>query len=92
MSANSGILTYNSSAYNLKLNYYAPSSTIATTGNKLGTLYCFLSKVDPWPVDEVPPTPQQTQSYIAGVFRSMFFAKHANYSKNHEICRLFRFS
>lgn len=78
MSANSGILTYNSGAFNLRLNYYAPSSTIATTGNYLGTLYAFLSKVDPWPVDEVPPTPQQTQSYLNSVFRNMFVAKQIN--------------
>jgi hypothetical protein len=75
MSANSGILTYNSGAYNLKLNYYAPSSTIATTGNFLGTLYCFLSKVDPWPIDEVPPPPEETQSYLNSAFRNMFVAK-----------------
>lgn len=75
MSANTGILTYNSGAYNLRLNYYAPSSTIATTGNTLGTLYCFLSKVDPWPTDEVPPVPEQTQSYLNSVYRNMFVAK-----------------
>lgn len=75
MSANSGILTYNSGSYNLRLNYYAPSSTIATTGNYLGSLYCFLSKVDAWPVDEAPPVPEQTQSYLNSVFRNMFVAK-----------------
>ena len=75
MASNTGILTYNSGVYNLRLNYYAPSSTIATTGNFLGTLYAFLSKVDAWPVDEVPPAPEQTQSYLNNVFRNMFFAK-----------------
>ena len=75
MPSNTGILTYNSGVYNLRLNYYAPSSTIATTGNFLGTLYAFLSKVDAWPVDEVPPAPEQTQSYLNYVFRNMFFAK-----------------
>lgn len=75
MSANNGILTYNSGAYNLRLNYYAPSSTIATTGATLGTLYAFISKVDPWPVDEVPPVPEQTQSYLNSVFRNMIFVK-----------------
>ena len=75
MPSNTGILTYNSSAYNLRLNYYAPSSTIATTGTFLGTLYAFLSKVDAWPVDEVPPAPQQTQSYLNTVFKNTFFAK-----------------
>ena len=75
MSANTGILTYNSGVYNLRLNYYAPSSTIATTGNPLGSLYCFLSKVDPWPVDAVPPVPEQSQDYLNQVFRNMFVAK-----------------
>lgn len=75
MSANTGILTYNSGAYNLRMNYYAPSSTIATTGNYLGSLYCFLSKVDPWPLDEVPPPPEESQAYLNSVFRNMFVAK-----------------
>lgn len=77
---NTGILTYNSGAYNVRMNYYAPSSTIATTGEYLGTLYCFLSKVDPWPVEEVPPVPEQSQSYLNSVFRNMFVAKQISSS------------
>lgn len=81
MASNTGILTYNSSVYNLRMNYYAPSSTIATTGNYLGTLYCFLSKVEPWPTEEVPPTPQQSQAYLNQVFKNMFVAKQITSSE-----------
>lgn len=73
--SNTGILTYNSGVYNLLLNYNAPSSTIGSTGLILGTVYCFLSKVDPWPVEDVPPAPLQTQTYIKDVFKGMFVAK-----------------
>lgn len=78
MSANTGILTYNAGVQNLRMNYYAPSATIATTGQYVGTFYCFLAKVDPWPLDEVPPTPEQSQSYINNVFKNMFVAKKIN--------------
>lgn len=73
--SNTGILTYNSGVYNTLLNYNAPSSTIGSTGSLLGTLYCALSKVEPWPVEEVPPAPEQTQYYIKNFFKNMFAAK-----------------
>lgn len=73
--SNTGILTYNSGAYNLILNYNAPSSTIGSTGSLLGTLYCALAKVEEWPVEEVPPAPEQTQYYIKNFFKNMFAAK-----------------
>ena len=75
MASNTGILTYNSGVYNTLLNYNAPSSTIGSTGSILGTLYCFLSKVEAWPTEEVPPTPEQTQKYIKDVYKNMFVAK-----------------
>lgn len=73
--SNTGILTYNSGVYNLLLNYNAPSSTIGSTGSLLGTLYCALSKVEPWPVEGVPPAPEQSQVYIKNFFKNMFAAK-----------------
>jgi len=75
MASNTGILTYNSGVYNTLLNYNAPSSTVGSTGKILGTLYCFLSQVEPWETEEVPPTPEQTQRYIKNVFKNMFVAK-----------------
>ena len=75
MASNTGILTYNSGVYNTLLNYNAPSSTIGSTGSILSTLYCFLSKVEAWPTEEVPPTPGQTQKYIKDVYKNMFVAK-----------------
>lgn len=75
MAANSGILTYNSGPFEVSTTYYAPTVTIPATGKKLGTLYCFLAKVDPWSNDEEPPAPLQTQKYIKQVFKNMFVAK-----------------
>lgn len=73
--SNTGILTYNSGVYNLLLNYNAPSSTIGSTGSLLSTLYCALSKVEPWPVEGEPPTPEQSQVYIKDFYKNMFAAK-----------------
>lgn len=75
MSANTGILTYNDGVYQLTTTYYSPTVVVPTTGKKLGALYCFLSKVDPWVDEDVPPVPEQSQKYIKQVFKNMFVAK-----------------
>lgn len=75
MSANTGILTYNSGVYEILNTYYSPTVSIPSTGKKLAPLYCFLSKVEPWQTEEVPPVPQQTQKYLKQVFKNMFVAK-----------------
>jgi hypothetical protein len=75
MSANTGILTYNDGVYQITTTYYSPTVVVPTTGKKLGALYCFLSKVDPWENEEVPPVPEQSQKYIKQVFKNMFVAK-----------------
>lgn len=75
MAANTGILTYNNGVSEVSTRYYSPTVTIPTTGKKLGTLYCFLSKVDPWPTEDNPPAPEQTQKYLKQVFNNMFVAK-----------------
>ena len=75
MSANTGILTYNDGVYQLTTTYYSPTVVVPTTGKKLGTLYCFLSKVEPWSNEEDPPIPEQSQKYIKQVFKNMFVAK-----------------
>lgn len=75
MAANTGILTYNSGFYQTKYIYFAPSSTIATTEEPLATYYCFLSRVEPWTNDSVPPAPTEDIKYINQVFKNMFVAK-----------------
>lgn len=75
MAANNGILTYNSGVYQIGTNYYSPTVSIPITGEKLGTLYCFLSRIDPWTNESEPPQPQETQKYIKEVFKNMFVMK-----------------
>lgn len=75
MAANTGILTYNN-GYNLtKFTYFAPTSTIATTQEPLATYYCFLSRVEPWTNESVPPEPLQDTKSINQIFKNMFVAK-----------------
>ena len=75
MAANTGILTYNNGFYQTKYVYFAPTSTIATTQEPLATYYCFLSRVQSWSNDELPPAPTEDIKYINQVFKNMFVAK-----------------
>lgn len=75
MSANNGILTYGNQYYQILSNYYSPTVTIPSTGNTLGALYTFVSKVDPWVNEFNVPAPTQDQRYLKQVFKNMFFAK-----------------
>ena len=75
MSANTGILTYNNSFFNVSSVYYSPSSIIPTTGQVSGSYYCFLSRVLPWANDTLPPAPTQDQKNIKQTFKNMFVAK-----------------
>jgi hypothetical protein len=75
MSANNGILTYNNSFFNVSSVYYSPSVIIPTTGQIEGSLYCFLSRVQSWDNDALPPAPTQDAKYIKQAFKNMFVAK-----------------
>ena len=75
MAANNGILTYNNGVYQTATTYYSPTVSIPTTGEKLGSLYCFLSRIDAWENESSPPQPEQSQKYIKDVFKNMFVAK-----------------
>jgi hypothetical protein len=75
MSANNGILTYNNSFHNISSVYYSPTATIPVTGQILGSLYCFLSRVLPWDNDALPPAPTQDTKYINQTYKNMFFVK-----------------
>lgn len=75
MAANNGILTYNSGVYNSLLSFYSPISIVPATNKPIVSLYCFLSKVQPWTTEESPPDPEQSQRYLKDVYKNMFFAK-----------------
>jgi hypothetical protein len=75
MSANTGILTNTNGYYQSSAMYYSPSSTISTTGEYLGTFYCFLSRVKAWTSETVPPAPTEDQKYLKDTFKNMFVAK-----------------
>ena len=75
--ATKNILTYNAKVSSLEGVYFAPVSVIPPYYSvPLSSLYCFLSKVDPWTDDNDPPAPTQDQKYIKQVFKNMFVAKH----------------
>jgi hypothetical protein len=78
--ANQNILTYGLKLTQLKQDYYAPTLVYKGTTTPAESIYCFLSRVDPWPNDpitglETPPVPTQDQQYIKNVFKNMFVAK-----------------
>ena len=75
MSANNGIITYQNGTYQTSAVYYSPIASVATTGQSLGTFYCFLSRVKSWPTETLPPAPTQDQKYLKDVFKNMFVAK-----------------
>ena len=62
--------------------YSAPTAVIPTsfnpvtqTYNPVSTLYCFLSRVDPWPDENDPPAPTQDQRYLKSVYKNIFATK-----------------
>jgi hypothetical protein len=54
--------------------YFAPVALLPN-GQPVGTLYAFLSHIDPWSDDANPPVPSESQQYTKNVFASMFVAK-----------------
>jgi hypothetical protein len=75
MSANTGIITSQNGAYQTSAVYYSPIASVATTGLPIGTFYCFLSRVNPWTSETIPPAPTQDQKYLKETFRNMFVAR-----------------
>lgn len=78
--ANQNLLTYGLKVTQLKQDYYAPSVFLPNSPNVTESIYCFLSRVDPWPIDpntntELPLIPTQDQQYIKNIFKNMFVAK-----------------
>lgn len=71
------ILTHDSKVICTEQFYYAPSATIAKLGNDVpvNSLFCFLSKVEPWTDDVDPPIPQIDDKSLKQVFKNMFVVK-----------------
>jgi len=75
--ATKNLLTYNAKVSSVEEAYFAPVAVVPPYyAVPLSSLYCFLSKVDPWLDDNDPPTPTQDQKYIKQVFKNMFVAKN----------------
>lgn len=75
--ATKNLLTYNAKVSSVEEAYFAPVAVVPPYYSvPLSSLYCFLSKVDPWLDDNDPPAPQQDQKYIKQVFKNMFVAKN----------------
>jgi len=73
--ANQNLLTYGLKVTQLKQDYYAPTLYLNGSSIPNESIYCFLSRVDPWTDDNNPPVPTQDQAYIKNVFNNMFAAK-----------------
>ena len=57
--------------------YYSPVSVVPPyTDIPLGTMYCFLARVDPWTDDGDPPMPTEDVRSLKQVFKNIFVAKH----------------
>lgn len=74
--ANKTLLTTFAKQSSVEQFYFSPVTVVPPYINiPLSSLYCFLSKVDPWDDEDNPPLPQQNQRYIKQTFKNMFVAK-----------------
>lgn len=76
--SNNSLLTYGGSIFSVEQAYYSPSVTILypTAGEQpITALYCFIGKTDPWPDDNNPPEPEQSQKYIKQTLKNMIAAQ-----------------
>jgi len=83
--ANQNLLTYGLKVTQLKQDFYAPGLYLLNQQIPNETIYCFLSRVDSWPIDpvtglEMPVLPTQDQQYIKNVYKNMFVAKQVTSS------------
>jgi hypothetical protein len=78
--ANKNLLTYNAKVTQVEQDYFAPVASVVGTNVPISTLYCFLSRVLPWPDEENPVVPTQDQKALKSVFKNMFVAKLVNSS------------
>jgi len=74
--ANKTLLTTFSKQTTVEQFYFSPVAVVPPNiSSVLTSMYCFLSKVDPWDDEDNPPIPQQDVKYIKRTFKNMFVAK-----------------
>ena len=77
--ANKQLLTYASKIAQVEQFYYSPVSVVPPQLDfPIGTIYCFLAKVDAWSDDNDPVQPTQDQRSIKNIFKNIFVAKKIN--------------
>lgn len=74
--ANKILLTHGAKVSQVEQMYYTPVAVVPPLVTvPIGTIYCFLAKVDPWGDEQDPPTPTQDQLSLKRVFKNIFAAK-----------------
>ena len=74
--ANKNLLTYNAKLSSVEQVYYSPVSVLPQANTvPLASIYCYLSKVDPWDDEQNPPAPTQDQKSIKKIFKNIFAVK-----------------
>lgn len=74
--ANKTLLTTNAKLFSVEQLYFSPVSVIPPYFDSvLSSMYCFLSKADPWEDNDNPPIPQQDQRYLKQTFKNIFVVK-----------------
>jgi hypothetical protein len=73
--ANKNILTYNAKVTQIEQDYFSPVAISPTSGQVINSLYCFLSRIDPWSSDLDPEEPTQDTAYLKNVYKNMFVVK-----------------
>ena len=74
--ANKSLITNGAKVNQVEQMYYSPVAVVPPlTQVPLGTLYCFLSRVDPWTNDLDPPMPLEDVRSLKSVFKNMFVAR-----------------
>ena len=74
--ANKNLLTYNSRVTQVEQAYFAPVATLPPPISlPISTIYCFLSRIDPWSSESDPVQPTNDQKYLKTIFKNIFVAK-----------------
>jgi hypothetical protein len=74
--ANQTLITNGAQVSQVEQLYFSPVAVVPPQTNiPLGTIYAFLSKVDPWTDDNNPPAPTEDQQSIKRVFKNMIAVK-----------------
>lgn len=75
--ANKTLITNGAKISQVQQVYFSPVAVVPPFTNiPLSTLYCFLSKVQPWENDENPPVPSEDVKSLKNIFKNIFVAKH----------------